>query len=342
MTKVKGSHFCRAMENNFIQISGGTIRIHSFDKNGLGLLRNEPNEFKEAAEELRFYLNKADMNVLTKFEDLDIQMTGNTIHCKSGPSSFRLQNTTDVREMTPYMKELTNLNIDLSDYSLAASFAGKVPDDGVLVADTGITMFDSADQFIFRQIKELELEKMINIPTGILKLIDKTKPYMIMTNAKIVVLRTAGEIVYGPLFLKLFEPAVKLDPKLEGHMKIFSTEDFKKHIKLASSFDAYVTLSIKEKILTMESGVAGGTNERAYKTSMAVETNVAEYSRAFTAAGILRVLDAIDAAGEITLYFDNKSIMGKTEKRFAIISGYNSHDNIDMILQEAMDERTEQ
>lgn len=341
MTKVKGSHFCRAMENNFIQISGGTIRIHSFDKNGLGLLRNEPNEFKEAAEDLRFYLNKADMNVLTKFEDLDIKMTGNTIHCKSGQSSFRLQNTTNVRELAPDMKDLTNLNIDLSDYSLAASFAGKVPDDGVLVFNTGITMFDSSDQFIFRQIKELELAKMINIPTGILKLIDKTKPYMIMTNSKIVVLRTAGEIVYGPLFLKLTEQAVKFDPKPDGNMKIASAEEFIKHLKIASSFSPLVTLSIKDGILKIESGT-GGTDERLYSASIAVVTNVAEYSKAFSTTGLLRVLDAIDAAGELTLQFNNRLILGRTEKRFSSISVTNFHDNIDMILQEAMNERTEQ
>lgn len=331
MTMVKGAHFIRAMEFNFITISQGSIRIHSFDKNGLGLLRNEPNEFKEAAEDLKFFLNKADMNVLTKFEDIEITMNGNTIHCKSGPSSFRLQNTTDMKELAPDMKDLTNLNIDLDTYSLAASFAGKVEDDGVLVAESGVTMFDSGEQFLFRLSRAVDLAKMINIPTGMLKIIDKAKPYMLMANDKVIVLRTAGEIAYGPLFLKLNEQAVKFDPQPDGNMKIFSAEDFEKHLKIASNFSKLVTLTIKDGVLNIESGT-GGIDERLYKASMGIVTNVSEYSKAFSISGLLRVLDAMEAAGEIVLYFNNRLILGRDGKNFASISVTNFHDNIDMVL----------
>lgn len=343
MTKVKGSHFNRAMEFNFITINQGTVRIHSFDKNGLGLLRNEPNEYKEAAEDLRFFLNKADMNVLAKFEDLEISMNGNTIRCLSGSSSFRLQNTTDMKELAPDMKDLVNLNIDLDTYALAASFAGKVEDDGVLVAETGVTMFDSGEQFLFRMSRAVDLAKMINIPTGILKIIDKSKPYMLMANEKVIVLRTAGEIAYGPLFLKLNEQAVKFNPQPDGNMKIFSIEDFTKHLTIASNFSRLVTLTIKDGgTLQIESG-AGGCDERLYKATMNVVTNVSEYSKAFSVSGLLRVLKAAEAAGEFTLYFNNRLIMARNEKNFASISVTNFHDNIDMVLngQEEKNDGTE-
>lgn len=338
MTKVKGSHFARAMEFNFIQISQGTIRIHSFDKNGLGLLRNETNEFKEAADPLKFSLSKSDMAVLAKFEELEITMKNNTIGCTSGSSSFRLQNNTNIRELAPDMKEMKNLNISVSTYAEAAAFAGAIKDDGVLVADSGVTMFDSSEQFLFRQIIDTGIEKMVNIPTGMLKIIDKDKPYMLMANEKAAALRTSGEIVYGPLFLKLNEQAVKFDPQPEGLVKIFNAEEFIKHLKISSSFSKLITLTIRGNVLCMESGT-GGTDERLYTAQMNVESNVTEYSKAFTVGGILRVIEAIGGtSGELSLYFNNRLILGRGEDRFASIAVTNFHDNIDMALQEAMNE----
>lgn len=76
MTIVAGRCFNRGLENNVVTLKDDVIRIHSFDKDGLGIYRNEINDINKSSASFVMNLNKHDYDVLSKFEQIKIKKDG--------------------------------------------------------------------------------------------------------------------------------------------------------------------------------------------------------------------------------------------------------------------------
>ena len=66
MTIVAGRCFNRGLENNVVTLEADVIRVHSFDKDGLGIYRNETNDINKSSVSFVMNLNKHDYDVLSK------------------------------------------------------------------------------------------------------------------------------------------------------------------------------------------------------------------------------------------------------------------------------------
>ena len=326
MTIVAGRCFNRGLENNVVTLEADVIRVHSFDKDGLGIYRNETNDINKSSVSFVMNLNKHDYDVLSKFEQIKIKKDGETIKCTSGISNFQFQNNTDMQEIHAAIKDSKELGLNLKVFEKAASLVSKK--NGVLIHSNGVCAYDEELQFLYKNTQKLDIEVQIHAPIDVLRLREKGIEYTIKANNKIIMLQSAGELIYSSLFVKTNENLAGFDPKLDGEIKIENAEVFKNILVQAAGFNNAIYFEI--------SGIAG-EDPRVYTTKLKVETNMLACRRAFSIAGILKCLNAIETNGPVTLRVSDKMLRIDGDNEFVTLAAIRTPEDVAIAITEKIE-----
>ncbi|MFV0550373.1 MAG: hypothetical protein ACK5L6_00420, partial [Anaerorhabdus sp.] len=195
--KVSGKHFKRGMKDNSIIIKSNFIAIHSSDGD-TGIFRKVVNELSSDSDEsLSFNLSSKDFSLVSKFNDLKIGLTGETISFKSNSSTFKIQNY-DHNFTSPTKEERKELNIPIDILEKASKFAdtSRAEAAGILVYPTCVIGSSGPTLYKFK-IKTGD--SFIHIPLNFLKVMDG-KDYQLTATDKFVFASKDGEIAYSALY----------------------------------------------------------------------------------------------------------------------------------------------
>ena len=335
MTVVAGRCFNRGLENNVVTLKDDVIRIHSFNKDGLGIYRNETNDINKSSASFVMNLNKHDYDVLSKFEQIKIKKDGETIKCTSGISNFQFQNNTDVYETHAAIKDRKEIGLNLKVFEKAASLVSKK--NGVLIHSNGVCAYDEELQFLYKNTQKLDIETQIHAPIDVLRLREKDIDYVIKANNKIIMLQSAGELIYSSLFVKTNENLAGFDPKLDGEIKLENAEAFKNILTQAAGFNSAIYLEISGiGELTIQTIIAG-EDPRVYTTKLKVETNLLACRRAFSIAGILKCLNAIETTGPVTLHVSDKMLRIDGDNEFVTLAAIRTPEDVAIAITEKIE-----
>ncbi len=333
MTTIGGHHFGRGLENNCITIQGKKILIHSFNKDGSGLYRSEENT-AGGSEEYKFNVKQSDMAIMAKFETLEVKKAGGTIKCEGNGGKFSFQDIVELHEVNPNLKTLSDTGVALNVFKKAALYSGK--DGTVVFMKNGVCTYCKEAEFFYKANCDVHTEERYTVPSAVMKLIEKDLEYGIYSDSgrKLIVLQKVGEIVYMPLLSNLNAGIQEgFNPQAGGFVIIKDVKELKEHLKYALAFSGIVRLTVGSNTLTVSSVILGD-DPRIYTADIAVDTNIAAYSQAFSVNGINRILtvpDDINEAGQM-IQLSNKLMRIDTDREFAVVAAVKTFDDVDMEL----------
>nr|DAU39053.1 MAG TPA: hypothetical protein [Caudoviricetes sp.] len=333
MTMISGKYFNRGLENNIAHLKGEKIYVHNFDGKELGIFRTEILE-KETGEDFKMNLNKHDYDLLSKFSLLDIKKDAETIKCISGQSNFKFQNIKDMHEIIPDIKNLEDIDLDVQLFKKAAALVSKK--DGVLIYPQGVCAYDKEMQFIYKYLCPLNIKEQINAPTNLLQLMMSNAKYSVKANKTLIALQSEGEMIYSSLFVKTNENIAGFDPQIKGEITFENPEQFKDILKQASGFNANAYLKIETKKgggaqMSIQT-LIDGNDPRVYTSTINVETNIITYKRAFSIAGILKCMSAIETNGKLIFKVNDKLLRIDGTNEFVTIAGMRTPEDTEIII----------
>ena len=285
---INSSVFSRALEINVYDFVPGEVRIHSFSKNGCGIIRR--TAVHGCKDTMRIVLAKNDADILARFhDDLTLNKTGETIHCSSGSSRCSMQNITD--QLLPKLKmaNLIPVGITLEEFKKAADMAKK---EGVQLSQNGCATSNSSHSYVYRLFRDLGSIRPINAPVDALKLLNSDDHYLIYANDTFITFQSQTEIVYSNLYTKLVSNLDDFNPPAEGWIKIKDPEGFVNHMKYAAAFSDLVRLTVNGDVLALATDVVA-QNPRKYSAEIRIESNLSKYCKAVDIENMLKCLGAI-------------------------------------------------
>lgn len=320
--KISGKHFKRGMPNNYIAIEKDYVLIHSFDGT-TGIYRMEQNEFGLQEDgKIEFNLVAKDFNLLSKFNELDVELVGDSICFKSGVSKFKIQNY----ELSLNRPDTTgavevNVPIDIMNKCIAFADSSRKECAGVLVYENSVVGSSGSNTYK----KGLKTNtQTIHIPGLFLKNLEKDN-YSIKSTGKVIFASKQGEIVYSPLYEQKITMLENYDPKFEGTVSIDCNELIAQ-LQNISLFSNHVCFEIKNDKLNLSSLVDEGIHKEFTSSIKIVKTNIQEYKQVFRVDHLLKVIDAVSAK-EISI--DKNALMMKSGNELSVtmvVSNQNSKD----------------
>lgn len=323
--KITGKHFRRGMKDNSIIIKNGFIAIHSSDGD-CGIFRKMSNETaKDTDESLNFNLSSKDFALLSKFEDLKVDVTGETVVFKTKASTFKIQNYEHTFS-SPQREGRKELNVPINILEKAGKFAdsSRAGSAGVLVYPTCVIGTTGSTLF---KIGINTGESLIHIPLSLFKTLEG-QDYQLTSTEKHIFATKDGEIVYSNLYEEKTPKLDEYDPIAIGHIKCDANQ-LKEHLSFAENFGKYVFLEIKNDVLNIQSVVDEG-NEKNFVAKVKLETsNIENYKKAFNISNLIKILNAVDT-NEIG--FDERSIILRKNNELAMTMVYTRPEAMDLVV----------
>ncbi|MEG0093179.1 MAG: hypothetical protein RR945_02015 [Erysipelotrichaceae bacterium] len=323
--KVSGKHFKRGMKDNSVIIKSNFIAIHSSDGD-TGVFRKVVNELSSDSDEnLNFNLSSKDFSLVSKFNDLKIGLTGETISFKSNSSTFKIQNY-DHNFTSPAKEGRKDLNIPIDILEKASKFtdtsraeaAGILVYPNCVIGSSGPTLY---------KFKIKTGDSFIHIPLNFLKVMDG-KDYQLTATDKFVFASKDGEIAYSALYEQKIAKLDEYDPKLPGSIKC-NLNELKEHISVAEYFGKYVFIDISKDKMTIQSIIDEGQNKNFNATLSLQSSNIESYRKAFIVSNLLKVLNAVDTK-EIGI--DNRYIVLRNKEELVMTMVYTQPGETELVL----------
>lgn len=313
--KITGKHFRRGMKDNSIIIKNGFIAIHSSDGD-CGIFRKLSNETaKDTGESLNFNLSSKDFGLISKFDDLKVDVSGETIVFKTKSSSFKIQNY-EHAFTSPQRDGRKELNIPISVLEKASKFAdvARSGTAGVLIYPTCVVGTSGSTLY---KIGINTGESLIHIPLSLFKILEG-QDYQLTCTEKHIFATKDGEIVYSNLYEEKTPKLDEYEPIAIGQIKC-DVNQLREHLSFAENFGKYVFLEIKNDVLNIQSIVDEG-NEKNFIAKVKLETsNIENYKKAFNISNLIKILNTV-ATNEIG--FDERSIILKSNNELAMTMVY--------------------
>ena len=344
--KIKGEYFKRCMEATIFRASEGVLSIHSYAKDGSGIIRKLVNDADtDKTEEMTFFLTKSDADVVSSFKDLDVSFNEktNTITFESAGTKCRFQNVQSIKEPEPPIKDAKPVFFTLAELKAAAAVADldeKHPDNkgaGILVGTDSLITYDKQLSLYYRHNggEGSGAADPVRIPVTAIKLADSGKTYNLRLSDKAVVLMADSEIIYSSVYPGYTLSFLDYDPKPAGNILIGKdhVKDFVNHIKMCSMFDQNVRITPDGDSLHIENYL-NLENPRVYEANVPASSNIESYSMLLNARGMLKLLAALDVINgeDLTLLVDDKMVRVDSSNDFVVMAATLNAQNVQLKL----------
>lgn len=286
--KLNAAVFHDAMPYNSITIEGDKIKIHSFDGNGMGIIRASKLA-SETEETASFTLSAKDYMFMSKLGDFSLEFANDVIKVSNAKIKAKFANIKDHPVYTPMINNMAEINVKLDDLIPGTQFLGN---DSTYPQSSGVNIFTdkiiASDKSVFYNHScDTGLTEAINIPSAAFKYFVNSDNTKLLTNGKMLVSKTPGRSFYTVLIEQKL-PDVKLEDKPVFTASV-SKDELIQALKLIKEYSKYVTISPADDALKLYAGEQD--NELSIKVAASISGESQELS--YDVGKLLKIMTTI-------------------------------------------------